>query len=94
MKLHKLHIWPSFFEAIRTGEKTFELRRYDRDFALGDTITLQEWDPTRRGSGCFSPEEGLTGVELQVRVTYMLHHGQVPGLKKGFCILGIEAIPT
>lgn len=32
MKIHYLKIWPDYFDLIYRGEKTFELRKNDRDF--------------------------------------------------------------
>ncbi len=51
---HELKCWPVWFTALAHGEKTLELRRDDRPYAAGDTLSLREWDPetetyTRRG---------------------------------------------
>ncbi len=45
MKKHYLKIWPEYFDAVRTGKKTFEVRKYDRHFVLGDILILHEYDP-------------------------------------------------
>lgn len=42
---HDLKIWPQFYKRVADGSKTFEIRNNDRDFQLGDTITLKEYDP-------------------------------------------------
>lgn len=41
--LHKLKIRPKFFKAVISGEKTFEIRRNDRNFKVGDRIELKEY---------------------------------------------------
>lgn len=40
---HNLKILPKYFKAIVNGNKTFEVRKKDRDFKIGDQITLNEW---------------------------------------------------
>lgn len=45
MTRHDLKVWPAYFEAIVDGTKSFEVRRNDRDFKVGDRLTLREFDP-------------------------------------------------
>jgi len=42
---HELKCWPVYFEAIREGTKTFEIRKDDRNYRHGDTLILREWNP-------------------------------------------------
>lgn len=44
MAHHKLKTWPTFFEAVWRGDKTFEVRLDDRGYQKGDMVTLAEWD--------------------------------------------------
>jgi len=60
---HSLKIWPPYYEAVGSGRKTFELRKNDRGFQAGDTVTLREWDPDR---------EKYTGNELTYQIGYVL----------------------
>ena len=48
MTVHELKIWPEFFEPVASGVKTFEVRRDDRGFAVGDRLRLREWEPGGR----------------------------------------------
>lgn len=43
-KIHNLKILPEYFEAVVRGEKTFEIRKNNRDFKVGDLIFLLEWN--------------------------------------------------
>ena len=52
---HRLKIMPEFFRAVTDGRKTFELRKDDRGFSVGDHLVLAEWDGedfTGREYGC------------------------------------------
>ena len=42
---HHLKTWPKYFNEVHWGQKTFEIRRNDRDFRQGDFLALEEWDP-------------------------------------------------
>lgn len=60
--VHKLKCWAEHFNAILDGTKTFEYRVFDRDYAVGDKLLLQEYDM----------KTGYTGRECLVLVTSML----------------------
>lgn len=79
---HFLKTWPSFFHDVRYGNKTFEVRKCDRDFRVGDTLILQEWDPKTKE---------YTGQSEQCEVTYLLHGGQF-GIEDGYCVMAIRII--
>lgn len=80
---HDLKTWPAYFEAIWKGEKSFELRRFDRDYKVGDKLYLWEFDPIK---------EKLTDRMVQARITYVLSGGlESLGLRDRFCILSIQA---
>jgi len=38
--LHVLNTEPEYFEAVKRGDKTFEIRYNDRDFKVGDVVGL------------------------------------------------------
>ena len=101
MKEHKLKTLPEFFKAIQKGEKTFELRKNDRDFKKGDVLILMEFIPCKTcgGSGraifdvpdfdncCEEPHGKYTGKVIRVEVTYVLNNGF--GLEKGYVAMAI-----
>ena len=82
-KTHELKILPEYFSAVLDGRKTFEIRKNDRGFEVGDTLILKEWNPTYRMP---------TGREQHCEITYILEGNKETvqyGLKEGFCIMSI-----
>lgn len=78
---HYLKILPQYFQDVESDDKTFELRRNDRNYQPGDTLVLQEW----------TPEGGYTGQEATRYVPYVLHDNAF-GLYKGWCILSLQRV--
>ena len=74
---HFLKITPPYFEAVSSGVKTFEVRHNDRGFQAGDTVTLCEWDETRRKFPA-PPEVCLTGREITRVIGYVTGFEQKP----------------
>lgn len=80
-KLHHLKTWPTQFQPIVDNLKMFEARRCDdRDFKVGDSLLLREWDPIL---------EGYTGREVYRRVDYILPGGQF-GIEPNHCVMSIS----
>jgi len=77
MKTHYLKTWPKFFEDVASGKKTFELRKDDRGFEIGDTVILDEWCPDKKE---------FTKRRYNFTIKYKLTGGQF-GLENGYCIL-------
>jgi hypothetical protein len=46
--IHELKTAPEYFEAVISGEKSFEVRKNDRSFKKGDLLALNEFDRTER----------------------------------------------
>lgn len=93
---HELKTWPEPFARIDAGVKTYEVRKSDRDFQVGDTLRLREWDPKPGPSRLVTPASGppprgYTGNELYVRVVHITMPGQW-GLPADVCVMGIELI--
>lgn len=79
-KWHKLKIWPEYLDAIIEGRKTFEVRKADRDFQVGDALQLEGFDPV---SNTFTENGTL------VDVTYVMNGGKF-GVEAGTVVLGIR----
>lgn len=86
-KVHDLKSWPEFFEPVLAGKKTFELRKDDRHFKVGDVLWLREWEPNTAK---------YSGRTMRKRITYRMD-GIGPGaitpmhgLMRGYVVLGIS----
>lgn len=77
---HRLKTWPRFFNLIKNGAKTFEVRKNDRDFKVGDILILEEWNPSTKE---------YTGDYIEKYISYILHGDQF-GIEKGYCVMCFE----
>lgn len=77
---HELKTWSVYFDLIDSGQKTFELRKNDRDFQVGDRLILKEWDPET---------SEYTGRMMIVKVLYIMPGGQF-GLDPGYVCMAIK----
>jgi hypothetical protein len=95
MTQHDLKIWPPFFQDIVSGRKTFDVRRNDRKFKLGDTIRFREWEPKEHGH---QDAPYYTGREHSMRVSYILdprpNRDPDCGLVPGYIVLGLMPMDT
>lgn len=91
-RTHQLKCWPPYFQALGDGTKTFELRKDDRKYRVGDILHLREWEPEEGAP--IDPKLGrFTGREHKVRVTYKL--AAVPmafGLLDGYVVLSVVPV--
>lgn len=73
MSTHELKILPCYYDAVATGDKTFEIRdNSDRGFQKGDTVVLRE---VRQGALV----DIYTGRTLECQITYVTGYEQKPG---------------
>ena len=80
MKVHNLKTWPEYLEALIEGRKTFEVRRNDRDFKVGDTLHLLGFDPDT----CT-----MNGREHTMVVTYVMPGGTF-GIAQDHVVMGVR----
>ena len=96
-RTHKIKCWPEPFQALADGTKTFEFRRDDRGYMVGDRLDIGLWDPSRSlspGHGSWIAERGECVREhrdawrLKFDVTYVLHGGRF-GVPEGHVVMSI-----
>lgn len=74
---HDLKIHPEYFDAIDLWIKTFEIRRNDRNFKVGDELRLREYDPVTKQ---------YTGREANRTVSYITNYWQM----QDFVVMGFK----
>lgn len=81
MKLHELKIKNEYWVYVHQGLKTFELRKNDRDYQVGDLINFKVI---------------ASNYEIQdkdvYQITYILKDVKEYGLNEEYCILGIKKL--
>jgi hypothetical protein len=82
---HELKCWPEYFKAVQSGNKTFEVRKFDRPFAVGDTLVLREYDPKIRD---YTGQEETRKISYIFDLTY-LPDGERP-IYGGYVVLGLS----
>jgi hypothetical protein len=92
VRLHALKTWPEFFRAIWDGEKTFEARRDDRGYAVGDELLMREWVPKRDMTGV-AWRGDYTGRSVRAVVTYVLRGGSF-GVEPGHVVMALRVLDS
>ena len=82
---HIVKTWPAYFQAVKRGEKRFEIRRDDRGYQKGDLLEQREYDPQLG----VTERQHYTGDHITHRIAYVLTGGQF-GLEPGFVALSLE----
>lgn len=88
MKLHELKIKHEYLVEVALGNKTFELRKNDRDYQVGDLIHFIDIKSQdyKGDCGIFIDENAL------YKIIYILKDVPEYGLDKNYCILGIKRL--
>ncbi len=82
MNIHELKTWPEYFEQVYNGTKTFEVRRDDRGFKIGDQLRLREYDQVTKS---------YSGRQCLRNIVCIVVGGQF-GIEKGNVVMGLETI--
>ncbi len=82
--IHLLKTTEPYFSALWEQKKSFELRKNDRDFHVGDTLILCKY---------LAHKGVFTGCAVEAQVIYMLE-GCKPfeGLREDYVILGLSFV--
>lgn len=80
-KVHNLKTERALFKDMKSGIKQFDVRKNDRNFEVGDTLILEEFDPDTK---TYKPGW------IPKLVIYKLDDPRF--VKEGFVILGLKDI--
>ena len=78
--VHELKIHPEHFKNVVSGDKKHEIRdNEDRNFNVGDTLLLREWEPSLKV---------YTGLAFDVKITYISR--VTMGIPDNISIMSVE----
>lgn len=77
--IHAVKQLPWHFDDVQKGKKTFEVRKNDRPYAVGDLIALNEYD---------AEEQRYTGRSLLCYIDYILNDSEY--CKEGYIVMSIK----
>jgi hypothetical protein len=80
-KVHDIKCAAGYFEQVKLGNKTAELRYNDRDYAPHDILRLHELEYGK-----------LTGQTLERLITHIVWDINGPWLQPGYCMLSLRPI--
>lgn len=83
---HHIKTLPQYWDAVKRGDKTFEVRKDDRGFQKGDVLVLEKM--TESGAYYDTDYHGNKRV-IRRRITYILTGGQF-GIQPGYVVMGIQ----
>lgn len=76
---HELKIYPEHFKEVLLGLKKVEIRLNDRNYQVGDTLLLNEYNPNTRK---------YSGSQVTRKVDYIIRN--VAGLNYDYVIMQIS----
>ena len=80
---HTLKIWEAQYHDVRSGDKSFELRKNDRGYQKGDTLVMEAYDSRQR-----TFFDHATHPPIHAEVTYVLSGGMF-GLHDNYVCMSI-----
>lgn len=72
-KFHQLKILPEYFNAIKEERKTFEIRKNDRDYQVGDILALFNYEKDKHLGEVITREITYISDYAQKRTVLCLH---------------------
>jgi hypothetical protein len=81
---HQLKILPEFYNLVALGVKSWELRKNDRNYQIGDILVLNEIQPGNKTD--LFPNDIYTGRKISVSVFHVFDKTEF-GLNQGYVIL-------
>lgn len=82
-RTHRVKLHPNYCDRIISGQKTFEIRKNDRDYQVGDRLSMY---PFVEGLKFSYP--GMESRNIEADVIYFTTAYQ----QDGYCVLGIKLI--
>ncbi len=80
---HELKLNRKFFSAVASGKKTFEIRKDDRGYKVGDILILKEWDDIMNN---------FSGRSVKRQVTYIYNGCGQYGLARSYVVMALKEV--
>lgn len=81
MKIHDKKLIQPYFDAVLSGSKTFEIRKNDCNYQVGDLLILHEFD---------KKTNQYEGAYVLTKIIYKIEN--FAGIEQGYCVLGIKVL--
>ncbi|MEQ3500615.1 DUF3850 domain-containing protein [Tenacibaculum sp. SSH1-16] len=81
MRVHEVKVKQPFYDDLYFKRKSFEVRKNDRDYEVGDILHLKE----------FSNQDWQNMQGIFRKVVYLLEGGQY-GIENGYVVLGLREV--
>jgi len=91
MTVHTVKCWPVYFDAIKSGDRPFDIRRDDRGYQKGDTLVLQRTRETSLHNVDYD-YHGKVVHELRKEISWIMTGGQF-GIEPGYVVLALKELP-
>lgn len=83
--IHEIKLREDFCTPVLKGKKTFEVRKNDRDYRVGDYIRFKPID--------FYLFSTYHKIQLELfEITYVLGHRDFAGIGEGYVVLAIKKV--
>lgn len=87
--IHELKTDPEVWDAVASGSKTFEIRKDDRGYRVGDVLLLRRTKYTGAEMQQGKPLE--YGGKIRMTISHILR-GPIYGLQDGWVIMSLDSI--
>jgi hypothetical protein len=81
MMRHNVKCWSKYFDDVKSGKKSFEVRLNDRNYQVGDILRQSNYDPEIKE---------FVGEFVDCRITYILDDHMF--CKPGYVVMGINVM--
>lgn len=86
--IHELKIKECYWKDVWNGRKTFEIRKNDRDFKVGDIIHFK---PIYENGDLIELDPSTDEKYNRYAITYIFNGGEY-GISKDYCVLSIRQV--
>ena len=78
MKTHRIKLAEKYWQPVNCGKKTFEIRKDDRNYQVGDRLLFCDLEGNDRKGRLWA-------------ITYKIGHSDFPdGIPEGYCVMAIK----